>query len=71
MIDGLCSLWRLGVLPDDGRGDELGPGGVWTSRRVLEVEGGGTVLVLALVLVLAVEPYDGLAIVYFVSLPSV
>ena len=31
-------------------------------RRVLEVEGGGTVLVLALVLVLTVEPYDGLSI---------
>ena len=55
-MDGLCSLWRLGVLPDDRRGDELGPGGVWTSRRVLDVEGGGTVLVLALGLVLAVEP---------------
>ena len=57
-MDGLCSLWRLGVLPDDWRGDELGPGEVWTSRRVLEVEGGGTVLelVLAPVLVLGVEP---------------
>ena len=55
-MDGLCSLWRLDFLPDDARGDELGPGGVWTSRRVLDVEGGGTVLVHALALVLDVEP---------------
>ena len=55
-MEGLWSLWRLGVLPDDARGDEIGPGEVWTSRRVFDVEGGGTVLVLALGLVLAVEP---------------
>ena len=65
------------VCLEEGRGEELGPGGRGMSRRVLDWEGGGTVLVL--VLELPVEPYVGLSmldfdaieLIVFDTLPSI